>query len=106
MSRKMQFCSKCGTPAPANPKRAGWVVRGHGNLVCPECRLSEALKATNRGGSLGFVKNMHSRLFCANDSISASGCQEETANETNDFADFVAIAEAAFAEGAQRVRFV
>lgn len=100
MSRKkMLVCSVCGTPAPKNPERAGWLVRGHGNLVCPDCTADARLKATNRGGSLGFVKSHEVSLNYNNDSISASGCQAKSA-------DFIAIAEAEFAEGARRVRFV
>ena len=100
MSRKkMLVCSVCGTPAPKNPKRAGWLVRGHGNLVCPDCIADMRLKATNRGGSLGFVKQYQVASNYSNDSISASDCQAKSE-------DFIAIAEAEFAEGARRVRFV
>jgi len=95
MSCKVQFCSKCGTPAPQNPKRAGWVVRGHRNLVCPECRLTEALNAKTRSGRSGSFARQY-RFTRSNDSISAVACQE----------DFSAIAEAEFAQGARRVRFV
>ena len=99
MSRKVVRCSVCGIAAPSNPKRAGWLVRGHGNAVCPDCLADMRLKATNRGGRLGFVKVHHVLPIQHNDSTTPSGCQEP-------FADFIAIAEAAFADGAQRVRFV
>ena len=80
MSRKkMLVCSVCGTPAPKNPKRAGWLVRGHGNLVCPDCAADMRLKATNRGGSLGSVVSRETLFNYHNDSISPSGCQAKSA---------------------------
>jgi len=101
MSRKVKFCSVCGIPAPNAPKRAGWLVRGHNRMVCPDCQAEAklALNAKAQGGRPGAFRHTSDVNVYSNDSISASGCQVVSA-------DFIAFAEAEFAEGARRVRLV
>jgi len=101
MSKKV-VCSICGLHAPRNPREAGWVIRGHHNVVCPECRAEAALKAKARGGRPGAF-GRESVVLYDNDSIPPFGCQE---NSQENLPDFIAFVEHQFAEGARRVRLV
>jgi len=108
MSRKVKFCSVCGIPAPSKPRRAGWLVRGHNRMVCPDCQAEAklALNAKAQGGRPGAFRHKHQFAWYSNNSIADANCQENSRMLSCDPSGFVAYAEHQFAEGARRVRLV